>query len=1103
MCFNVSLRVLCTHSVRGVGFSFTLIKLATETSQRKNGNRCVTPTSRTGDASMKAKGQSLRDPYRQMGKGSARHHTSVISSEYITQLDPVENKINPNSFLKHGLTFGTWNVLSLVSSSSQLFQLSQCITQYRLDLLGITETHIPGTGTELLENGSVLIYSGRVDSVKRQGVGLSLSKRIKNSLISYVPVSERILTARLHSKQLNISVVVVYAPTEGASDADKDTFYQQLSSTFDELPRHDLKLLLGDLNAQITSDNSTCPSTIGKHSLHSSSNDNGTRFVDFCMAYQLVIGGSLFQRKDIHKGTWRSPNGRTVNQIDHVCISKRFRGSLLDVKVCRGADIGSDHYLVRGRLRIKLLSTKKRQGQIPVVPAIEHLRDRSLIAEYNVALQNRFECLDPETNLEEMWHGFKSSVSQVSMEVLGQRPRKRKEQHLSEKTKDLLAKRGEFKRRDPESDANRSEYSRLNKLVKKSSRTDDNNWALRMASELEEAASKGQQREVWQKIYVISGKKKRQSAAVRDRSGVLIADPHAQKERWKEHFSELLNPPAREADLSDLDHISPQPNFEYLADTDEAPTGNEVVDALKKLKNHKSPGVDGITNEQLKYGEAGLVAPLVQLFGKVWEEERIPEDWSKGVVVVIGKKGDTSYCANNRGITLRSTTSKLLQIILLKRLLAGLESLLRESQCGFRKNRSCIDQIYSLRCIIQESIEFNLPLYVNFVDFKAAFDSIDRQFIWRTLEHYGLPGKYIRIMKAFFTDTVSAVRVNGDLTDWFSVNSGTGQGDIQGPPVFNFCLNFAAYLMEHEKVVSKGMVLELPVPSEGNEGKHLLDTDYADDMALLDNTVEGLQETTDLLCKNSAYAGLKVNAKKTQCMAVSKSASQRPYTQQDTLDLTVEGQPIEQVSNFTYLGAIISADGTINRELSARIQKASGAFHQLGSIWQSRSIRTPTKIRIYKAAVLTILLYGSEVWNTTKEQMRRFEVFHQRCLRKILKIRWNYFVSNAEVLERAKIKPVETFISAARLRWFGHVVRMPKERVPNYLLEWKPTHGKRSRGRPRKNWRTCVLEDAASFMQLNSVTMEEIKQQAINRVQWRSMIRQNKDSLCGAGHSND
>ena len=313
---------------------------------------------------------------------------------------------------------------------------------------------------------------------------------------------------------------------------------------------------------------------------------------------------------------------------------------------------------------------------------------------------------------------------------------------------------------------------------------------------------------------------------MRDRSGQLIADPHAQKERWKEHFSELLNPPPQEADISDLEDVTPQPSFEYLTNTDEAPTRSEVVDALKKLKNFKSPGVDGITNEQLKYGESGLVDRLVSLFRKVWEDEQIPEDWSKGVIVVIGKKGDTSHCSNNRGITLRSTTSKLLQIILLKRLGNGLEKLLRENQCGFRQNRSCIDQIYSLRCIIHQCIEYNIPLYINFVDFKAAFDSIDRQFIWRSLQHYGLPDKYIRIMRAFFSHTVSAVRVNGELTDWFSVNSGTGQGDIQGPPVFNFCLNFSAYLMEQKKVMSKGVTLQHASP--GVEGKYLLDTDYAD-----------------------------------------------------------------------------------------------------------------------------------------------------------------------------------------------------------------------------------------------------------------------------------
>ena len=94
-------------------------------------------------------------------------------------------------------------------------------------------------------------------------------------------------------------------------------------------------------------------------------------------------------------------------------------------------------------------------------------------------------------------------------------------------------------------------------------------------------------------------------------------------------------------------------------------------------------------------------------------------------------------------------------MILLKRLDAGMECLLRENQCGFRPNRSCIDQIYSLHTIIHNRMEFNIPLCTNFVDFRAAFDSIRRDFIWKSMEHYGLPEKYIRIFQAFFRGTMS------------------------------------------------------------------------------------------------------------------------------------------------------------------------------------------------------------------------------------------------------------------------------------------------------------------------------------------------------------
>ncbi|CAH1274782.1 Hypp9326 [Branchiostoma lanceolatum] len=418
-------------------------------------------------------------------------------------------------------------------------------------------------------------------------------------------------------------------------------------------------------------------------------------------------------------------------------------------------------------------------------------------------------------------------------------------------------KRAQVKRRDPSSDHNKSEYSRLNKMVKKSCKVDDNNWALRLASDLEDAAKQGNQREVWQKIRILSTSGARNLQQLETRV----------------------------------------PSFDYLGDSDGPPTREEIQNALKKLKNHKSPGIDEITNEQLKYGAPGLTKALEILFAKVWDGEVIPEDWSKGIIIVLPKKGDSTYCSNNRGITLRSTASKLFQIIVLGRINKGLESLLRENQCGFRKNRSCIDQIYSLQTIIHKTIEYNIPLYINFIDFKAAFDSIKREFIWKAFSFYGLPAKYIRVLQAFFYNTVSAVRVNGEQSNWFNVESGTGQGDIQGPPVFNVCINLAAYLTEQNKQLSTGAVLLQETP--GKPAVSVMDTDYADDMALLDNTKPGLQETTDLLCNYSSLGGLKANAKKTQSMAIGKHITQRPYTEEETLSITVEGCEVEQIGTRT------------------------------------------------------------------------------------------------------------------------------------------------------------------------------------------------------------
>ena len=131
---------------------------------------------------------------------------------------------------------------------------------------------------------------------------------------------------------------------------------------------------MGDLNAKVGSFIPGDGQAVGTQGL-GIRNDNVTRFVDLCQRCGLVIGGTLFHHKQVHKGTWQSPDGRTVNQIDHIAISRRHRSFLLDVRSFRGADIGlTDHYLVGARLRLKL--KKESRNEQPKLFDVQKLRSQ-------------------------------------------------------------------------------------------------------------------------------------------------------------------------------------------------------------------------------------------------------------------------------------------------------------------------------------------------------------------------------------------------------------------------------------------------------------------------------------------------------------------------------------------------------------------------------------------------------------------------------------------------------------------------------------------------------------------------------------------------------
>ena len=183
-------------------------------------------------------------------------------------------------------------------------------------------------------------------------------------------------------------------------------------------------------------------------------------------------------------------------------------------------------------------------------------------------------------------------------------------------------------------------------------------------------------------------------------------------------------------------------------------------------------GIDGIQAELLKVDIHTATVTLHDLFKDIREENKIPEDWEKGLIVKLSKKGDLGNCDNWRGITLLSIPSKVFCRVLLNRIDTELDDTLRQEQAGFRKGKGCIDHIFALNNIIEQCIEWKSPLYINFIDFKKAFDSIHRETHWTILRSYGVPDKIVTLIKCFYTDFECTMLLNNKTTDWFAVKSG-------------------------------------------------------------------------------------------------------------------------------------------------------------------------------------------------------------------------------------------------------------------------------------------------------------------------------------------
>ena len=243
-----------------------------------------------------------------------------------------------------------------------------------------------------------------------------------------------------------------------------------------------------------------------------------------------------------------------------------------------------------------------------------------------------------------------------------------------------------------------------------------------------------------------------------------------------------------------------------------------------------------------------------------------------------------------------------------------------------------------------------------------------------------------------------------------------------------------------------------------------------------------MQGAVDRMSKACDNFQLTISTKKTE--VVHQPAHGKPYSEPT---ITVNGQKLQVVDEYIYLGSTLSRAVHIDDVATTRTAKDSVAFDRL----RTNGIRRDTKLKVYKAVVLPTLLYACEIWTVYQRYAKKLNHFHLSCLTCLLKIRWQNKIPDTEVVKKAKMQSVQTLLKLVQLKWTGHVTRMPDERMPKKVFYGELQEGKRSQGGQKKRYKDTLKTSLKNF----NIPTESWEQAAQDRPKWRCALTKELHNL--------
>ena len=462
------------------------------------------------------------------------------------------------------------------------------------------------------------------------------------------------------------------------------------------------------------------------------------------------------------------------------------------------------------------------------------------------------------------------------------------------------------------------------------------------------------------------------------KNGKSNFDDNIPKEEFKK-FYENLNSCDKKHNNYQNDIIEEYSNLKNRLDNSERNDSDsfnkdisteEILEAIRLLKNGKSASADLISNEMLKNATHIILQPLQKLFNLIFRTGSFPKIWNESFLVLLHKKGNKFDPGNYRGISISSNMGKLFNKIIYKRLLRFINNnnLISKNQIGFKEKSRTTDHIFTLKTIIDKYKKKNKKVFAAFIDLKKAFDTVWRLGLFYKLLNNNVPKQIFNVIESMYTNTSYKIKFKDGLSSIFPSERGVKQGDVLSPLLFNFFVNNIVDTLNHNN--------NDPIVIGDTTISILL---YADDIVLLSQSKDGLQKSLDVLYDFCSTWKLQVNTDKSKILVFNSNG--KTFINQFRYDNSY----LETVKQYCYLGIILKFNGCFNSAIDSLMEKARKAYFK---IKKTLGINNPCKLleKLFDTLVTPILLYGSEVWGVDSKfkDSDPFEKLHIKFIKEIL-----------------------------------------------------------------------------------------------------------------------